>query len=112
MVGRLKGHGVVAAVLPGFGVADAYEDRVGPGLEPLRLAQLGQRTPDADERLLRRILGELRITQDPFGRTEEAVQDRIRDQRERSLIPPLCSCDEVGVHRPFPKRCAVCSALS
>jgi hypothetical protein len=46
-------------------VAGTHEEPVRPGVKARRVAELRQLPPDRDERLLRRILGEIHVPQDP-----------------------------------------------
>jgi hypothetical protein len=71
---------------------------IGPGVEAPGIAQLRQPAPDLDEGGLRRILGQVTITQDPIGDLFEPATAGLRDSCERDLIPPLRSHDESGVH--------------
>jgi hypothetical protein len=54
------------------------------------------------ERLLGRILGERDVPQDPVGHAQEAIGDSVHDLRERSLVPPHGTSDEIGVHTSSP----------
>ena len=49
---------------PALGIAGAHEEPIGPGLEAGRVAELGKVLPDAEQRLLRRVLGKIDVAQD------------------------------------------------
>jgi len=55
----------------GFGVADSKEQSVGPALELARVAQAADVSPDIEEGLLRGVLGDVRVSQDALGHTEQ-----------------------------------------
>src|SRR3954452_6223445 len=56
-----------------LGIAGADEDAIRPRLEPLRIAKPRQLAPDLEERLLRRVFGEVGLAEDPLGDRVEPV---------------------------------------
>ena len=80
-----------APILVGRG---PHQDPVQPAVEPLDVAQLGQLTPAADERLLDGVLGELRVAQDESGDRMEAVDLAGSELPEGLPIPEPRSLDE------------------
>ena len=63
-----------------------------------RLAQLRKVTPDGEQRLLRRVLGEIDVAQDPLRHGMEAVADGDGEARERLRVTALRPDHEVGIH--------------
>ena len=89
-----------SARLPSFVVAGTDEQPIRPGLEALRITQLGQSLPDVQERLLGRILGLVDITQDRMGDREERSCSLAGQASERLLIAMLSSRHQLDVHCP------------
>jgi hypothetical protein len=54
-----------ATLLASLRIAGAKEDAIRPSLEAGRVAELRKVLPDAQQRVLRRVLGEIDVTQDP-----------------------------------------------
>ena len=71
--------GHVTAFAAGFGVAGMDDQAVQPGVEALDVAERRQVAPRPEQRLLGRVLGAMRIAQDPVGEGVAAVDAR-RDQ--------------------------------
>ena len=74
--------GVPAAL----GVAGAHEHPVRPGIEACQVAQLGKVSPDAHQRLLGHVGGEV-IDGERGGHREEAVAQGHSDQPESLRSP-------------------------
>ena len=87
-----------AALLPALGVAGAHEDPVRPGLEAGRFAELREVLPDGEQRLLRRVLGEVDVAQDPARHGEEPVGDLRGDEGVGPLVAVLGPDHEVDFH--------------
>lgn len=75
-----------------------YDKPVGPGIEAIRIAQAGQVAPEGDERLLDRVLGGVRVAQDPAGHEIQASQRGPSQELVRVAVaglgpvrPGLCS---------------------
>ena len=85
-----------------LGVAGAHEDPVRPGVKARRVAELADVPPDAQQRLLRRILGEIGVTQDPVCHRMEPIAHGDSEAREGLLIAMLHSNHEFGIHHPSP----------
>ena len=71
-----------------LGMAGVDEQPVGPGLEPVRIPQRGQVPPRLEQRPLRRVLGQVRVAQDPARNRMELVTDES-DLDRRGLHPAL-----------------------
>jgi hypothetical protein len=81
-----------------LGVAGAHEEPVRPGVEARRVAELRKVPPDGEQRLLRRILGEVGVAQDPVRHRVEAVARGDGEAREGLLVTTLRPSDEFGIH--------------
>ena len=92
-------------------VALPDEDPVRPGLEAGRVAELRKVAPDAQQRLLRRILGEVDVAQDPVRDGEEPVAHADSKERECLFVALLRPGHETRIH-PFPSCGARFDALS
>lgn len=86
----------------GLDVAGPNDEPVRPGLEPFRVAQGRQVPPDGEQRLLRRVFGEVRVAQDPLSDRVEAVADRSDEVTEGLLVPALGLDHDSGVHASPP----------
>ena len=75
-----------AALFPALGVAGAHEEPVRPGLEAGRVAELREVLPDGEQRLLRRVLGEIEVAQDPARHGKEPIGDLGGDEGVRLLV--------------------------
>ena len=78
-----------AALPPALGVAGAHDEPVRPGLEAGRVAELRKVSPDGEQRLLRRVLGEIDVAQDPVRDGVQPATDGDRQARERLLVTVL-----------------------
>ncbi len=83
-----------------LGVAGAHEEPVRPGVKARRVAELGKVSPDGQQRLLRRILGEVGVAQDPVRHRVEPVADGDGEAREGLLVTALRPDHQIGVHAP------------
>ena len=81
-----------------LGVAGAHEEPIRPGVEARRIAELGEVTPDGEQRLLRRVLGEFDVAQDPVRHRMEPVAHGDGEAREGLFVAVLCACHEIGIH--------------
>ena len=64
-----------------LGMTGVDEQPIQPGLEPVRIPQAGQVAPRVEQRLLRGILGQVRVTQDPArNRMGLAGRRRVRSR--------------------------------
>ena len=84
-----------------FGVAGAHEEPVRPGVEARRIAKLWKVPPDGEQRLLRRVLGELKIAQNSVRDCMEPIPHGQGEAREGLFVAVLRSSHEIGVHRLF-----------
>ena len=91
-----------------LGVAGAHEEPVRPGIEASRVAELRKVLPDGEQRLLRRVLGEVEVAQDPVRDRVESVADGDSEAREGLLITALRPSDQIGIHALPPNRRPVC----
>ena len=87
-----------AAFSAALGVAGAHEHPVRPGIEACQVAQLAKVSPDAHQRLLGRIGGEVIVTENPGGHREQAVAQRHREQPEGLPVTLLRSFHQPAVH--------------
>jgi hypothetical protein len=87
--------------LAGLRVTGAHEEAVRPGIEACRVAELRKVPPDAQQRLLRRILGKAEVAQNPVRRGQEPIGSRSGEGRERPFVAVLCQFHEIGVHALF-----------
>ena len=87
-----------ATFLPSLGVAGAHEEPVRPGLKAGRVAELRKVPPDREQRLLRRILGEVEVAQDPARHGKVPIGDLGRKEGVRLLVTSLSSDHEIGIH--------------
>jgi hypothetical protein len=85
----------------GLCVAGAYEKPIRPGLKACRVAQLRKVPPDAQQRLLRRVFGEVEVAKDPMRYCVEPATDGHGEAREGLLITALCLHHEFGIHASF-----------
>ena len=74
----------------------------GTSLEAGRVAELRQILPDAQQRLLRRILGEVDVAQDPARHGQEPVREPEGKVGVGLPVSSLGSDHEIGIHRPLP----------
>ena len=81
-----------------LGVAGAHEEPVRPGVKARRVAELGQVPPDREQRLLRRVLGEIGVAQDPVRHRMEPVAHGDGEAREGPFVTALCESHELGIH--------------
>ena len=86
--------------LAALGIAGAHEEPIRPSLEAVKVAELGKVLPDAEQRLLRRVLGKVDVAQDPMRHGEEPIRDGIDQFGKRLLVSALCTSHEIGVHAP------------
>ena len=102
LIGRQEAKGRRPLAGPAsLGVAGAHEEPVRPGVKARRVAELRKVSPDAQQRLLRRILGEVDIAQDPVRHRVEPVAARDGEAREGLLVAVLRPDHECGIHVPF-----------
>jgi len=72
-----------------FGVAGAHEEPVRPGVKTRRIAKLGEVSPDGQQRLLRRVLGEMDVAQDPVSHRVKPATGSEGEAREGLFIAVL-----------------------
>ena len=70
----------------GLVVAGVDEDPMDPGLEAVRITELGQPAPGEHEGVLQCVLGEARVAQDPPGNRVEPVADLVHQDGEGLAI--------------------------
>jgi hypothetical protein len=78
--------------------AEVPEEPIRPGVEARRVAKLREITPDGEQRLLRRVLGELDVAQNPVRHRMEPIARRNGEAREGRFVAVLCSRHEIGIH--------------
>ena len=89
-----------ATFLPALGIAGAHEEPIRPGLEASRVAELREVLPDGQQRLLRRVLGEVDVAQDPARHGEEPIREPGGKEGIRLPVTSLGSSHEIGIHHP------------
>ena len=99
LVGRQEAEVRRPAARPAsLGVAGAHEEPVRPGVEASRVAELRKVPPDGEQRLLRRVLGEVDVAQDPVRDRVESVAHGDGEAREGLLVTALRPSDQLGIH--------------
>ena len=78
-----------------FGVAGIHEEPMGPGLEPIGIPEARQMTPRVEQCLLRGVLGEVRVTQDPACHRVQRVTDASDQLVERLFVAAHRQLDEL-----------------
>ena len=78
--------------------AGAVEQPVEPGVEAIGVAQCGQVTPGADERLLDGVLGLVGIAQDEPGGGVQPEDRGAGERGEGVMIASSCSLHEFLLH--------------
>ena len=81
-----------------FRVASADQEPVRPGVKTRRVAELRKVPPDREQRLLRRVLGKVDVTQDPVRHGMEAVAGSDGEAREGLPVTPLRPFHQICVH--------------
>ena len=79
----------------------ADEQPVEPGLEPVRISQPGKVSPRFEQRPLRRVFGQVRVSQDPPRDRMELVADTFDQSVERFFVAVHRPLDELPLH-PHP----------
>ena len=82
-----------------FVIAGVDDHLAQPGLEPRRVAQARQLPPGADDRLLGRILGSVRVPEDQAGEREDPVRGGADERGEGVVVPPHRPLDLLDAHR-------------
>ena len=99
LVGRQEADVRRPAARPAsLGVAGAHEEPVRPGVEARRVAESRKVPPDGEQRLLRRVLGEVDVAQDPVRDRVESVAHGDGEAREGLLVTALRPSDQLGIH--------------
>lgn len=88
-------------MLPALGVASAHQEPVRPGLEACRVAQLWKVLPNAQQRLLRCVLGKVEVAQDPARHGQVLIRDLGGEVGKRRLVSVLSSDHEIGIQWPI-----------
>src|SRR5947199_6451444 len=81
-----------------LGVAGAHEKPIRPGVKARRVAQLRKVLPDVQQRLLRRVLGEVGVAQNPVRHRMEPATDGHSKARECPFVAVLRPYHKTGVH--------------
>jgi hypothetical protein len=71
---------------------------VEPCVEPVAIAEPAYVPPRSLERVLHRVLGRVRVAQNPCGYREEAAVGGGRERIERGVVAVLSTLNEVGGH--------------
>ena len=99
-VGRMRRLGA-QALLFRLGVAGANEEAIRPRFEARGVAKLRKVLPDAQQRLLRRVLGKIEVAQDPARHGQVPIRDPGGKVGECPLVSVLSSDHEIGIHCPI-----------
>ena len=83
-----------------LGVAGAHEEPIRPGVKARRVAELRKVSPDVEQRLLRGVLGEVGVAQDPVRHRMEPIADGHGEAGEGPFVAALRSNHEFGIHAP------------
>ena len=75
-----------------------------PGIPRVRVSQRAHVLPGGDERVLHRVLGAVRVTQDERGHGIQAIDRRVHQAGEGVLIATDRSLDELSLHACPPFR--------
>jgi hypothetical protein len=81
-----------------LGVAGAHEKPIRPGLKSGRVAELGKVSPNVQQRLLRRVLGEADVAQNPVRHGKEPITEARSEAGESLTVSALCSFHQIGIH--------------
>lgn len=77
------------------------EQPIQPGFEPVRIPQAGKGSPRVEQGPLRRVLGQVRVAQDPSRNRMELIADTSDQCVERRLVAVHGLLDELPLH-PLP----------
>ena len=83
----------------GLGQAEPDDEPVGPGLEPVGVSQARQLAPDGHERLLDRVVGLVRVVDDPVGGHVQARRRRPRECLVGVAVACLRLFDQPPIHQ-------------
>lgn len=78
-----------------FGVAGIHKEPMGPGLEPIGIPEAREMAPRVEQCLLRGVLGEVRVTQDPARHGVQGVTDAFDQLVERLFVAAHRLLDEL-----------------
>ncbi len=84
--------------LPPFPVAGTDEEPIRPRLEPFRVAKLREPLPDGQQGLLRGVLGQVGVAQDPVRDRQERGRHGGGQAGERLPVSTLSATHELDVH--------------
>ena len=105
-----QGQRVPVASLPApLGVARVDEQPMNPGVEAIRISQLGQVAPRFEQRLLRRILSQRRVAEDASRDGVQRMTDAFDQLVERLLVAVHGPLDQFPLHAApvsCPSQCA------
>ena len=104
--------GIVATLAACLRVTGMHDQAREPGIEPARVPQRGQIAPGAEQRLLRRVLRAMHITQDAVGQGEAAIGVGAHQRGERILVASTCVFHELALHEALPARGIVAPSAS
>ena len=84
-------------MLPALGVAGVHESRY-DAASMGGVTELREVLPDGEQRLLRRVLGEVHVTQDPACHGKEPIGDVAGKEGVCLLVTALGPDHDVGIH--------------
>jgi hypothetical protein len=76
-----------APLLPPLRIAGMHEEPVRPGVRARRVSKARKLLPDGEQRLLRRVLGEVDVAQDPARHGKKPIRDLGANEGECPLSP-------------------------
>lgn len=85
--------------VPDLRIAGADKEPVEPGLQTAVVSKGGQLSPRDQEGLLDRVLRSADVAQDPIRDGVKPIAELEDKRRERFLVAPLRTIDEVWAHR-------------
>jgi hypothetical protein len=80
-----------------LGIAGVDEEALEPGVEAVRIAEVGQLSPGDHQRLLHSVLGPSDVSQDPLGDRHEPVTVRSGQDGKGLPVSVLRQLDEVSI---------------
>ena len=70
---------------------------MGPRFEAIGVPQMRELPPRRDQGVLQRVLGEIRVAQDPVSDRVEAIADLMHQDSERLPVAPPGPVDKISI---------------
>ena len=96
--GEGPGPRIPAAFTAGLYVAGVDDEAVEPGIEAFGVAKGRQVAPGAEQRLLGRVLGAMRVAEDPVGERIAAIDVLVASAPNASWSPVLPAPRDPALH--------------